>query len=406
MPELSACTSPGASDGVLESFLHDMDALDNQQTKDPLVNPTRAVKRRRLDVSAILGEPKKKLPSWLKRKQELESLRQQTQAMETRVAYLEMKKSPATGGLNAFERFKLQFFAFEEKQKCIAAQSENERLKSKLLLYAKQYDAFQDAMTRAALQEKEFQRIISGALRVETGAARQLQICGTHVFNMMESRLDARFHELEQGFAVMKQSMVSMDTDMIQTRDEERGSVEFTRLELLPFDEKAISSIMWSFVKSGKFPDGEHSIVSRRTDDSLAVTTRVSVQIECGGVVTIDTCSVMKRFVTPEGDAVMTESCSEWHVDSPVSGSWKHTTREGGCFVLRNYSAHDGGASPGICQSRSFICLYPGENEEKAQYYSRAASSSIRQVVVPSFRQLTLARHQFVQNALFDNIRS
>ncbi|KAL3670805.1 hypothetical protein V7S43_003991 [Phytophthora oleae] len=155
----TACASPGASDGVLESFLHDMDALDNQQTKDPLVNPTRAVKRRRLDVSAILGEPKKKLPSWLKRKQELESLRQQTQAMETRVAYLEMKKSPATGGLNAFERFKLQFFAFEEKQKCIAAQSENEKLKAQLLLYAKQYEVFQEAMTRAALQENEDVRL-------------------------------------------------------------------------------------------------------------------------------------------------------------------------------------------------------------------------------------------------------
>ncbi|KAK1935569.1 hypothetical protein P3T76_010264 [Phytophthora citrophthora] len=396
---MPSCMSPGSSYGLLESFLGDMDALDGRQT---LVNPNCAVKKRKLDV---VGPPssKKKLPSWLKRKQELESLRQQTQAMETRVAYLEMKKTSVTGGLNAFELFKLQSFAEEEKQKCITTQNENERLKAKLLRYVQRYKSFQEVMNHAELEQQEILRIMSRALRVETGAARQLQVCGAHVFDMMEGKLDARFYELEHAYALMKQPMAFTDSDMIQTRDEERGAVEFTRLELLPFKEKAISSIMWSFVISGKFPDGEDSIVSRRTDDSLAVTTRVSVQLSCGGVVTIDTYGVMKQFMTSEGYAVMTESCSEWHVDSPVSGKWMHRTREGGCFVMRDYAAN---ATPGICQARSFICLYPGENEEKAQYCSRAASSSIRQVVVPSFRQLTLSRHQFVQNALFDTIRS
>ncbi|KAG1691785.1 hypothetical protein DVH05_026160 [Phytophthora capsici] len=387
-----------ASDGLLESFLQDMDALDGQGTTSLVVNPTHVAKKRKIDVVPP-PSAKKKLPSWLKRKQELESLRQQTQAMETRVLYLEMKNSCAVGGLNAFERFKLESFAKEEKQKCITAQNENKRLKATLLLYVKRYEAWQEMARR----QEELLKILSGALRVETGAARQLQICGAHVFDMMEGKLDARFYELEHAYALMKQPMAFTDSDMIQTRDEERGAVEFTRLELFPFEEKAISSIMWSFVVSGKFPDGEHSIVSRRSDDSLAVTTRVSVQISCGGVVTIDTCAVLKRFVTSEGYAVMTESSSLWNVDSPVSGKWTHKTREGGCFAMRDYAAN---VTPGICQARSFICLYPGENEEKAQNDSRAASNSIRQVVVPSFRQLTLSRHQFMENALFDNIRS
>eukprot|EP00644_Phytophthora_capsici_P016942 jgi/Phyca11/574118/estExt2_Genewise1.C_PHYCAscaffold_590181 len=251
-----------------------MDALDGQGTTSLVVNPTHVAKKRKIDVVPP-PSAKKKLPSWLKRKQELESLRQQTQAMETRVLYLEMKNSSTVGGLNAFERFKLESFAKEEKQKCITAQNENKRLKATLLLYVKRYEAWQEMARR----QEELLKILSGALRVETGAARQLQICGAHVFDMMEGKLDA----------------------------------------------------------------------------------------------------------------------------SPVSGKWTHKTREGGCFAMRDYAAN---VTPGICQARSFICLYPGENEEKAQNDSRAASNSIRQVVVPSFRQLTLSRHQFMENALFDNIRS
>ncbi|KAG7378920.1 hypothetical protein PHYPSEUDO_009317 [Phytophthora pseudosyringae] len=397
---LASPASPGPSERLLESFLHDMDALDRQQSN----HPENAREKRKLDVSKAFStaprspSPKQKLPSWLKRKQELETLRQQTQAMETRVVYLEMKQSSPGGGLNAFELHKLKSSALVEKQKCQEAQNENERLRAKLRLLAGQYEAFQVAVAAAAaFQQKE----LRGALRVE----RQVQGCGAQEFDMMERRVDARFHELDHAFTIMQQPMTSMDTDMIQTRNDDIGAVEFTRLELLPFARKAISATIWSFAEAGKFPDGENTIVSRRSEDSLAVSTRVTVQIECGGMVSIDTRTVMKRFVTPQGYAVMTESCSDWHVESPASGVWSHMTREGGCFVMRDY-ADDGGASPGICQTRSFLCLYPGENTENAQRHSRAESSSIRKVVVPSFRQLTIARHQFAENALFDTIRS
>lgn len=58
---------------------------------------------------------------------------------------------------------------------------------------------------------------------------------------------------------------------------------------------------MWTFIEEGRFPDGEQSIVSRRSDDILAENTRVAVQIDCKSMVTIDTHGVIKRFMTRQG---------------------------------------------------------------------------------------------------------
>ncbi|ETO70128.1 hypothetical protein F444_13369 [Phytophthora nicotianae P1976] len=407
MPSLSP--SPGACDDLLESFLHDMDTLDHCLSKPATSNLLSASKKRKQEALAAhpsqnRTEVKKKQPSWLKRKQELEALRQQTQAMETRVVYLEMKQSSPNKNLNAFNVQKAKSSALVEKQRCIAAQNENMQLRAMLQFYTRQYEAFQMAIASGEYQLKELQSITSGALRVEMGAGRQLRACGTQVFDMMERRLDTRFHELEYAYRAMQQPMISTDTETIQTRNE-RGAVEFTRLELLPFEEEAISSTMWSFIEEGRFPDGEQSIVSRRSDDILAVNTRVAVQIDCGSMVTIDTHGVVKRFMTGEGYAVLMEGYSEWTVDSPASGMWHHTTREGGCFVMRDYSV-ESGTSSGICQARSLLCLYPDENYDTTQSYPRSEENSIREVVISSYSQLIKSRHQFVQNALFDTIRS
>ncbi|POM62794.1 hypothetical protein PHPALM_27999 [Phytophthora palmivora] len=252
--------------------------------------------------------------------------------METRVVFLKMKKSLSTSGFEVEKKV-----ALREKKKCLDAQEENKQLKTKLKFYSRQYETFQK--TLAEFQQKELERVISGDLRVEIATGKQVQMFGCHLFDTMEGRLDARFHELEHAFQVMQQPMTSTDTDIIQTKNEKRGAVEFTRLELLPFENSAISATMWSAIEAGKFPDGEHSIVRRRSGDSVAVSTRVTVQASCGEVVIIDTHSVMKRFVTPQGNAFITEACSDWNVNSPALGAWRHSTREEGCFVVRSYDA-------------------------------------------------------------------
>ncbi|KAF4035711.1 hypothetical protein GN244_ATG12199 [Phytophthora infestans] len=211
MPFLSPST--GSSDGLVESFLHDMDALDHNALKPNTSKVTPLPKKRKQATHPSQNNPqtkKKKQPSWLKRKQELELLRQQTQAMETRVVYLQMKKTSPSDNSHFFNLQKEKTSALVEKQRCILAQNENMQLRSKLQYYMRQYEALQLAMATGEYQLKELQRVLSGTLRVELGT---LRACRTHVFDMMERRLDARFHKLEYAYRAMYQPMTSIDTD-------------------------------------------------------------------------------------------------------------------------------------------------------------------------------------------------
>lgn len=129
MPFLSPST--GSSDGLVESFLHDMDALDHNALKPNTSKVTPLPKKRKQATHPSQNNPetkKKKQPSWLKRKQELELLRQQTQAMETRVVYLQMKKTSPSDNSHFFNLQKEKTSALVEKQRCILAQNENMQL--------------------------------------------------------------------------------------------------------------------------------------------------------------------------------------------------------------------------------------------------------------------------------------
>ncbi|GMF27171.1 unnamed protein product [Phytophthora lilii] len=146
---------------------------------------------------------------------------------------------------------------------------------------------------------------------------------------MSERRLNARYHEVESSLGIMEERMATLNTNAMEVSS---GQVECTQLELLPFEERAISSTMWSIFETERIPGGENAIVSRRSSDALAVTARVVLEIEHGGSITIDSHNVLKRFVTPNGVAFLTESCSEWKRNSPGDSTWSHATREGGCL--------------------------------------------------------------------------
>jgi len=399
-------------DAVLESFLHDMEALDRQadQAETPLdLHVKNQPKKRSLEAptepqtiaykSPPLAIKKQRTPTWLRRKAELLTLRQETEALETRVVYLERKKAASKGGLEA-EKVK--------KQRLQAAQSENDRLKTRLQLYSKQAEALQAVLTLADSQRIETLQTTWAFMRgipIEMGAGRQLRGGSAGLFDMLEQRVDGRFCELQDALRVMQQPMLTTDTNLVETHcNNGERAVEFTRLELMPFEEQAISSTLWSFVEAGRFPDGEDTTVIRRSSDVLTMSSRVAVQMNRGQTITIDTHCVMKRLVVPRGVAFMTEACSSWTATQSAGSTWSHTTRERGCFVMRSYALGDG-VSPDICQARFEVCLNPGEVAEEARSDPVAKACTINEVVIPSFRQLVNARHQFMQNALFDAIR-
>ncbi|KAE8892883.1 hypothetical protein PF003_g22901 [Phytophthora fragariae] len=171
----------------------------------------------------------------------------------------------------------------------------------------------------------------------------------------------------------MKLSMTSGDTNVIETV--QAVAVDFARIQLLPFRSDEMSSALWSIVEAGDFPDGKDSIVTRLSRDAYAVSSHVTVRLECGGVLSINSECPHTRdapsrggsqrknglttpFGVPNRLSILAESNSDWTADHPGTGSWRHTTHEGGCFSIRDYPVEHG-ASADICQTRSMLRLRP-----------------------------------------------
>ncbi|EGZ08935.1 hypothetical protein PHYSODRAFT_524951 [Phytophthora sojae] len=210
---------------------------------------------------------------------------------------------------------------------------------------------------------------VARALRTETGSGYTLRLANPRVFDMLEDRVNSRFRELGASLATDQQRLTAAASELVQVYytngDRRFGTVEFKRAQLLPFEETAISATIFSIVEVGGFPDGQDSRVIRRSEDAFAMDSRLTVCLDDGGTLNLNTHSVMKRFLTPTGIVMLLESISDWTADLQNSGcSWTHTTDEGGCFAR-----------------------------------------TINSVVIPSFRDIIQSRHQFVENALFDCIR-
>ncbi|KAE9057925.1 hypothetical protein PF005_g24099 [Phytophthora fragariae] len=267
--------------------------------------------------------------------------------------------------------------ALVEKKRRRDAQEENERLRTNLKTYARQAKTL-----LAAAEERQEVQLIRGTvqatttLHVEVGMGQRLRLSYPDVLDLLRTRVDARFREVEVSFALMKQPMASTDTNVVETV--QAVAVDFARIQLLPFRSDEMSSALWSIVEVGDFPDGKDSIVTRLSRDAYAVRSHVTVHLECGGTISVNSARLLKRFDTPNGVVILAESNSDWTADHP--------------------------GTAGICQTRSMLRLTPVDFT--GQSASCAAPQTVNEVVIPSFRELVNSRHQFVENALFDMIRS
>ncbi|KAG6951066.1 hypothetical protein JG687_00013842, partial [Phytophthora cactorum] len=389
--------SPGAeADGLYNDDQTITSSVSIAQNKRQLTQVT--PDRNMLETPAKMKAKKKRLsPSWLKRKRELEALREETEALEAHVEFLRIKRVPAeASSVNTFETLEQKAALDRERQICQAALDENRFLKSRLQVYVNLSGQLRTVLT-AAEQQKTQLMIMSitaaRTLRIESGAGYQLRLASPRVFDMLEKRVNARFRELEASFSDIQQRVPSADTELIQiyskNGDRDTGIVE---------SETAISAIVWSIVELGGFPDSQDSRVIRRSEDVYAVDSRLTVCLGNG--------DVMKRFVVSTGTVLLLESNSNWASDFEDSGSWVHTTDEGGCFVISSY-ALNGSRDPGdLSQLHSELTLKPSGPPENTSRYSKAGPRTVHDVVIPSFREIIESRHQFVENALFDCLRT
>ncbi|EGZ08942.1 hypothetical protein PHYSODRAFT_305774 [Phytophthora sojae] len=121
---------------VLDMFLADMRELNNTQRAEIGAQPDEMLKGRRERVGAMqvaasraINKKRTSTPKWLKRKQELVALQQQTQELETHLAFLmlqrERKCSSPTPPSVLSELKKWTSAATREKMRLQAARDEN-----------------------------------------------------------------------------------------------------------------------------------------------------------------------------------------------------------------------------------------------------------------------------------------
>ncbi|RLN97806.1 hypothetical protein BBJ28_00008594 [Nothophytophthora sp. Chile5] len=345
---------------VLEDFLQEMDELDRQQQQTAGTLDGSKRQKEENEVAEVAPQPQKKMkagcmesppprknPSWLRRKQELQSLREHTQALETRVAFLQLQRAREQLGINAradlSEGEKMwRVAALGEQQRLQEAQDQNTRLKGQLQTCIRISEALKTALATAQAPCKDRRTnsaIVARTLRVQLGTGQRLQFASSSTFDMFESRVNARFLEIGAIFGELQNSVSSQDSEQVQisrdNSDDSMASVKFTNTRLLPFDEGAISDVLWGIIELGGIPDKQSSRVTRRSKDVFALDCRYIVAQECGGSVTLDVHGVIKRFATSDGLFVIVESSSEWSTNPGASGTVTHATQETGCFMVR-----------------------------------------------------------------------
>ncbi|RLN15089.1 hypothetical protein BBJ28_00019112, partial [Nothophytophthora sp. Chile5] len=268
---------------ILEKFLLEMDELDRQQ-QEWTADAGQASEWEEGEMTEVTPQPQKKTktggvkdptprknPSWRRRKQELQSLRQQTQAMETRAAFLQLQRRreqlrvDATANLSDGQK-QWRSAAVGEQQRRHEAEDENRRLKVQLQTYVRVTGDLQTVLT-AAQALRTAQRMssstIARSLRAQIGTAQRLQLGSSSMFDMLESRVNARFLQIGAILQELLQPMTAADNEEIRIcREDDDGmseSVKFTRERLLPFDEGATSDLVLELIEFGGMPDEQCS---------------------------------------------------------------------------------------------------------------------------------------------------
>ncbi|KAG2789899.1 hypothetical protein PC129_g16649 [Phytophthora cactorum] len=216
---------------LLDVFLQDMNALDIlQSTESPSKHQSQAatsdsVQTKPVDPAANLLQfpsvqvrspgklwPKKKNQTWLRRKEELNRLRQQTEQMETHIAFLLLKRE---------KRWRLPLDSVKEMQWKAAERKllqnvlrENAILKSQVPAQIQVLTGLQAAVSAVRTPPSPPRATVKG---------QQLQI-NTSIFSMLETRVDQRFQDVHRLLNQLQVSSTAVDAVEVQMCRGEDGT--------------------------------------------------------------------------------------------------------------------------------------------------------------------------------------
>ncbi|EEY55175.1 uncharacterized protein PITG_09066 [Phytophthora infestans T30-4] len=190
--------------------------------------------------------------------------------------------------------------------------------------------------------------------------SRRLHSDDSGIFDMLESKVGARFFELDVIVSVAHQPVLDGAYEHVQVcRDDGRdaaAAVEFRYVRLLPFGHDATAKTLWEIIELGGLITDQHFHVAKRSNDVIGMASRFTIPLDRGNsnTVNVDVHSVAKRFTGPLGMVVLVESRSEWTMSHPTASGWKQVTEEA-------------------------------------------------DVVIPSFREILSSHHQSIENFLLDS---
>ncbi|KAF4134685.1 hypothetical protein GN958_ATG15941 [Phytophthora infestans] len=354
---------------------------------------------------AVMSAKKSNL-SWKRRKDELHRLRAESQALETRVMFLKMRKTQATllkAGVGLFD---------EQKQlrdaavyQCQSAREENRQLKDKLKRCYKACHDLQTVLSVAGIKQHNLlmaNPFAAKALQAEQRSQGLLEL-NSDVLLSLENRVNERLTELSYIIGKIRASMSGPDVDQVNVHREgvegASASVEFKRNRLMPFNADYTSRVVWDVMHLGAIPDEHCTRVTKRSHDTLLSQGCETQALAGGGTVDLVVSCLMKRVIVPGGFIMLIESTTEWRAHPAQAKAWTHVTRDSGWALV-----HPNEERPGTCQVQLAVRLRTESHEQ--QNGPTLLTPVVSDVVIPSFGEVLSARHQLVENALLDSTRA
>ncbi|KAG6956082.1 hypothetical protein JG688_00011588 [Phytophthora aleatoria] len=418
------------SDFNLYEFLHEMDELD--QLQDVHLETLSSKRKRDLDVeeepelkklksTAPLETTKTPKPaprkrrstSLLRRKQELTALRCESEDLETRVTFLRMeidRRNAIQQSLPTVneDQGMWQSVAAIARQECESAQIENARLKNEVQLYLRASGMLQTQVFAAETRRRQLLNstlVFTDAFRVGMIRSRQLCFDNDGVLDMLEMRINARCHEINLIMNEARRPADGGTSEQVQVcRDgghDAAAAVEFKHARLLPFGEDIMAKSVWEIVELGGVVTKSNTRVARSTPDMVGLVSRHTVPLGKNVSVNADVHAVIKRFNVTAGLVALIESHSEWSVKYPASGVARSTTEVGGWVMVHEYPLKACGTTQRTSQLQTMLKLRL--NEPKTDGKANSLTSTMVDVVIPSFRDILSSHHQKVENFLLDS---
>ncbi|POM71622.1 Hypothetical protein PHPALM_11783 [Phytophthora palmivora] len=359
---------------------------------------------------------KRRSTSWLRRKQELQALRCESDALETQVTFLQLQRDHYNRQRASAKLTEGQLMwksvAEIAKRECQSAQDENMRLKHELQAHARASEMLQAQLTTANSQQPglfDSKSAFANAVRVGIIMTRRLINNDGGFFDLLERKVEDRVFELDSIVSEACLPVLEGATEHIQVCREDNkeaaATVEFKHSRLLPFGEDTTAKTIWEIIELGGLITDKSIRVTRRDVNVVGMASRFTVPLDrCNDhTVSVDVHAVAKRFSASVGLVVLVESRSEWSINHPTLGTWRQTTEEGG-WVVVNQLARENGAAQRACQLRSAMKLRP--DVPTCGSTQSTFTGNIGDIVIPSFREILSSHHQSVENFLLDSSRT